>query len=160
LIKNIIIFYFNEEIIKEAEKLPNKAKISLEKGKIIDKEWNNNKLNSLINDCINIENNINEINTIKEKLQKCNSNQKLLYYFNPDKINDFFKIIKEFNFINLNIDSNIIKKIEEIEFIKNRIQNSQKFKNKNIYFIYYFKKQKMRKILLIFIKSVMEFKIY
>ena len=38
--------YINEEIIKESEKLPNKIKISLEKGKIIDKEWNNNnKLN-------------------------------------------------------------------------------------------------------------------
>ena len=70
-------------------------------------------------------------------MQKCNSNQKLLFDFNldrNDKINDFFKMIKEFNFINLKIDSNIIKKIEEIEFIKNRIQNIQKFKNKNIYF--------------------------
>jgi len=129
--------YFNEEIIKEAEQLPNKAKISLEKGKIIDKEWNNNKLNSLINDCINIDNNINEITMIKEKLKHCNSNQNILLNFNldkNDKINSFLKMIKEFNFINLNIDSNIIKSIEEIIFIKNRIQNSQKFKNKNIYF--------------------------
>jgi len=129
--------YFNEEIIKEAEQLPNKAKISLEKGKIIDKEWNNNKLNSLINDCINIDNNINEITMIKEKLKQCNSNQNILINFNldkNDKINSFLKMIKEFNFINLNIDSNIIKSIEEIIFIKNRIQNSQKFKNKNIYF--------------------------
>ena len=104
--------YFNEEIIKEAEQLPNKAKISLEKGKIIDKEWNNNKLNSLINDCINIDNNINEITMIKEKLKQCNSNQNILINFNldkNDKINSFLKMIKEFNFINLNIDSNIIK---------------------------------------------------
>ena len=130
-------FYFNEDIIKVAENLPNKAKISLEKGKIIDKEWNNNKLNSLIFDCISIENNINEINIIKEKLQKCNSNQKILLNFNldrNDKINAFLKMIKEFNFINLNLDSNIIKSIEEIGFIINRIQDSQKFKNKNIIF--------------------------
>ena len=33
------------------------VKLSLEKGKLIDKEWNDkNKLNSIINDCINIEN--------------------------------------------------------------------------------------------------------
>ena len=62
--------YFNEEI---SEKLPNKIKISLEKGKLIDKEWNNNKLNSLINDCINIENDINTINKINEKIKECKS---------------------------------------------------------------------------------------
>ena len=49
--------YFNEEILTETEKLPKKIKISLEKEKLIDKEWdNNNELKSLINDCINIEN--------------------------------------------------------------------------------------------------------
>ena len=48
--------YFKEDIIKESEKLPNKIKKSLEKGKIIEKEWNNEiKINSTINDCILIE---------------------------------------------------------------------------------------------------------
>ena len=66
--------YFSEEILTETEKLPNKIKISLEKGKLIDKEWdNNNKLNSLINDCINIENNIKNINKINEKIKECKS---------------------------------------------------------------------------------------
>ena len=37
----------NEEIIKEIDKLPKKIKISLEKGKEIENNWNNNKLNSL-----------------------------------------------------------------------------------------------------------------
>ena len=32
----------NEEIIKESEKLPNKIKISLEKGKEIENNWNIN----------------------------------------------------------------------------------------------------------------------
>ena len=45
--------YFNEDIIKKGEKLPKKIKISLEKGKLIDKEWENNDLLSYINDCIN-----------------------------------------------------------------------------------------------------------
>ena len=56
--------YFNEDIIKKGEKLPKQIKLSLEKGKLIDKEWDNINLNSYINDCINIENNIKNINTI------------------------------------------------------------------------------------------------
>ena len=65
--------FFNENIIKESEKLPNKIKISLEKGKRINNNWKENKLNSLINDCLNIENNIKSIHKINEKFKKCNS---------------------------------------------------------------------------------------
>ena len=54
--------YFNEDIIKKGEKLPKQIKSSIEKGKLIDKEWDNNNLFSYINDCINIENNINIYN--------------------------------------------------------------------------------------------------
>ena len=62
----------NEDIIKESEKLPNKIKISLEKGKLIDNEWNdNNKLSSNINNCINIENNIKNINIISNNIKNC-----------------------------------------------------------------------------------------
>jgi len=39
--------FINENIMKESEKLPNKIKISLEKGKEIDNNWKNNKLNIL-----------------------------------------------------------------------------------------------------------------
>ena len=49
--------YFNEDIIKKGEKLPNQIKLSLlslEKGKLIDKEWDNNNLNSYINDSITL----------------------------------------------------------------------------------------------------------
>ena len=73
--------YFKEDLIKESEKLPNKIKKSIEKGKIIDKEWNENNLSSLINDCINIENNIKEINIINDNIKKSNLNkdQKIIY---------------------------------------------------------------------------------
>ena len=58
-------FFLNEDIIKENDKLSNKIKISLEKGKLIDIEnKDNQKLNSLINDCLNIENNIIKLNDI------------------------------------------------------------------------------------------------
>ena len=57
--------FFNEDVIKKGEKLPKKIKVSLDKGKQIDKEWDNDNLASYINDCINIESNIKSINTIK-----------------------------------------------------------------------------------------------
>ena len=65
--------YFNDDIIKQIEKLPNKIKNALEKGKIINDEWDKNKLNSSINDCLNIENNIKDINNLNECIKKCNS---------------------------------------------------------------------------------------
>ena len=40
--------YFNEDIIKKGEKLPKQIKLSLEKGKLIYKEWDNNNLYSYI----------------------------------------------------------------------------------------------------------------
>ena len=44
--------YFSDDIIKKGEKLPKQIKTSLEKGKLIDKEWDNINLLSYINDCI------------------------------------------------------------------------------------------------------------
>ena len=44
--------YFNEDIIKESEKLPTKIQKSLKESKINEEEWNDNKLNNYINDCI------------------------------------------------------------------------------------------------------------
>ena len=59
----------NENIIRENEKLPNKIKLSLEKGKLIENEWNdNNKLSSVINNCINIEDNIKNIKLINDNI--------------------------------------------------------------------------------------------
>ena len=57
--------FFKEELIKTSEKLPQKIKIFSEKGKSLNKFWNEyNKLSSLINDCIILEKNIEQI---KEK---------------------------------------------------------------------------------------------
>ena len=83
--------YFDENIIKKGEKLPKQIKISLEKGKLIDKEWDNNNLYSYINDAIKIENHINNINKINENINKCNKNNKIKIDFSPkeDSFNDF-----------------------------------------------------------------------
>jgi len=126
--------FLNEKIIKDSEKLPNKIKISLERGKIIEKEWNNdNKLNSLINDCINIENNINEINTINNKIQNIKDyNDNIVIKFLPDeenKIDEFLGKIKlfgkifAFNHRNLFIDSLILNKNDKYEFIIKALEN-------------------------------------
>ena len=87
--------YFNEDIIKKSEKLPKQIKLSLEKGKLIDKEWDNINLNSYINDCINIENNIKNLNIINENIKKCNTQNKTKFKFNS-KLIQFTETIKSF----------------------------------------------------------------
>jgi len=91
--------YFNDSIMKESEKLPNKIKLSLEKVCVIDKEYNDNNLSLFISDCINIENNIKEINTIKEKIDKCNDLDNFKITFieeNGEEVNKLLENIKEF----------------------------------------------------------------
>ena len=100
--------FLEESIIKESEKLPNKIKISLEKGKNINNKWNNNnELNSIINDCIDIENNIKTINLIQEKEQKYISN-KVEFNFEPEEegIDSFLKEIKLFGKLKMNNNNN------------------------------------------------------
>ena len=109
--------YFKEDIIKKSEKLPNKIKKSLEKGKIIDQEWNDNNLSSFINYCINIENNIDEINILNDNINKCDSNEDIKIVYNIteeeinsmlDNINKFANIITEYNYDNYKIELKIL----------------------------------------------------
>ena len=109
--------YFNEEILTETEKLPNKIKISLEKGKLIDKEWNNNnKLNSLINDCINIENDIKTINTINEKIKECKSTNTQIKFNSGNDDIIILESIKKFGNINSKKESNNNDNINILDF--------------------------------------------
>jgi len=96
--------FFNEEIINNGEKLPKKIKASLEKGKLINKEWDNNNLNLYINYCINIENNIKSMNEINEKFNGCKKNEKIKFKFNPNEesLNKFIEKIKAFGKIGCN----------------------------------------------------------
>jgi len=103
------------ENFKGCEKLSNKIKISLEKGKLIDKEWNDdNKLNSYINDCINIENNLKEINNINESIKKYKSNKniEIKIHIEENKINRILETIarlgKRDNFRWINDEVNIV----------------------------------------------------
>ena len=96
--KQINDIFCNEDLIKESEKLPNKIKISLKRGKLVDKEWNNNELNLFINDCINIENNIEDINIINNNIKKINNikNTDITFLPNEVGINKFLENIKIF----------------------------------------------------------------
>ena len=90
--------YFAQDIIKRGEKLPNTIKLSLEKGKLIEKEEDNNNLSSFINDCIIIENNIKDINIINDNIKKCNNSNDIKIKFIPEEegVNNFIKNIKTF----------------------------------------------------------------
>ena len=95
--------FVNEKVLKESENLTNKIKHSIEKGKRIDNQWNdNNKLSSLINDCINIENNITNSNLINENLKKCYSNKNIKLNFSYDELNNIIDSIKPFGIIYYN----------------------------------------------------------
>ena len=104
--------FLKEDIIKQGDKLPNKIKNSLAKGKLIEEHWNENKLNSLINDCLNIEHNIENINKINEIIKKNNSvNISIKFYPEEKDISEFLEKIKNFGTIespyNNKFDSNI-----------------------------------------------------
>ena len=126
--------FSNENISNMNKNLPKRASMSLEKGKNIDKEWDDeNKLNYIINDCINIENEINEINKINAKIKNIsNYNNIKICFFPLDEKNDdnFCESINSFgeiNIYNYNVsifkDSNICKDIKKYDFILKTIEN-------------------------------------
>ena len=96
--------YFNGDIIKKGEKLPKQIKSSLQKGKLIDKKWDNINLYSYVNDCINIGNNIYNINIINESINKCHINNKIKFKFSPkdNQLDEFLNGIKSFGNIYYN----------------------------------------------------------
>ena len=138
--------FFKEEAIKECEKLPNKIKISLEKGKSIENDDKEDKKVFLINGCIKIENNLKEINNLNENINKFNKLNKINIKFTPeeDEIKSELERIKSFGKIELeNLQflfesSSIINKdINKQNTIINWIQ--EKIKKKNIKFKLIFK---------------------
>ena len=133
--------FCKEDIIEESIKLPNKIKKSLEKGKLSDDDWNNNnKLSSLINDCINIENNIKNINYINDNIKNSNNFKNIKINFSPENesINEFIQSIKKFGKINVLLpifqDSVILKNKDDSKKLIELISNKFKiFKTKLVY---------------------------
>ena len=121
--------FIKEDVIKESEKLPNKIKASLEKGKLININWKENKLNSLINDCLNIEKNIENINLINKSLKENNSFEMNLK-FSPDEkgIYELLETIRKFGVINDNSQKIFDSTIEFNEKLVKSWLNDRKFK--------------------------------
>ena len=134
--------YLNENIIRESENLPNRIKTSLEKGKIVElKLENDNHLNSFINDCINIENNIAEINIIDNKIKNSNSMHSecnIIFFPEENKIEPFLEKIRSFGKISNGFfkDSAILSPNDDNKFILDQIESSINQTIKSITLIY------------------------
>ena len=114
--------FFKDELIKKTEKLPNKIKTSLENGKKIIKDWNENKLNFLVNDCINIENNIQEINKLEKIIKQSNLNDSSNVRFiqTEEEISIIIESIKIFGnvkYMTIDIPSEILNNKEDKKLI-------------------------------------------
>ena len=72
--------YSNKDYIVEIDKFPEKINKSLEQGKMIQSDADKYKLNSLINGCLSIENNILNINQINMSIKKFKSIQNKKYF--------------------------------------------------------------------------------
>ena len=114
---------FNDNILKESQKLPNKIKISLEKGEKLCKEMDNNiNSYSLVYDCVNIENEIKNINLINEKIKKFSSVNSQIKFISGN-IENIIESIKKFGGINEennNLNNNI--NINILDFNPNKIE--------------------------------------
>lgn len=113
---------FDEDTIKETEKLPGKVKKSLEKGGIIKEKWNKeNEISSAINDCLEFEENLKKINDVTQKIKKYNSKKiSIVFTSNTKKLG---KEIKNFGLIT---EDGEIKSDDSSEFSKES-KNSRKF---------------------------------
>ena len=120
--------FLDEDIIKLCEKLPNKINNSLKKGrKLIDDNWKkDNKLNKLINDCLEIEKNIEEINKINETIKKMKTNKEIKFLSNEDEINQICESIKKFGKIKKNYLFNSLIEIDE-DLVKSWLNNRNFF---------------------------------
>ena len=118
--------YFNEGIIKKIDQI----KSLLENVESIDDEWeDDDKSNEIINNCINIENNMKDINIIKAKMEKYIKNDnKFNVQFNND-IDKFINKIKKFGYI---FDSTILKEQNNIKKFNELIDDDKITNNLNL----------------------------
>jgi len=112
-------YLFDENIFKKSEKIPIKIKMSIEKGEeTLRSNWSDyNILNKLINNCIIIENSLNDINKINFNIKKIKSNKiQLKLNLQKKDIDNFINSINDFGKIEKMVD---IKKFYENYFNKN-----------------------------------------
>ena len=132
-------YFFKDDLMDKSENLPKKVKLALEKGKSIENEWNDeNKLNSIINDCINIENEIKSINSINEGIEKLKINEKKKLIFIPENsgLEQFILNIKQFGEISEFLDSLILTKKEDKNKFNKLISSRIKLDNMKLLYRY------------------------
>ena len=112
----------DENLMKLAEKLPKKIKSNIVKASTLEKEWEKNTLCSTLNECINIENNIKEINTLTEKIKDFNENGNIQMKFNikDNEIKNILDKIKSFG----TISDNLLYKFKFKEGLNYTISNN------------------------------------
>jgi len=117
---------FNELFVNENlknKKLPKEINESLEKGKLIQNQWNKNKLNLSINICLNIENNIRYINKINEILKKSSSiNADIKFSPEENGVNALLETIEKFGDI-LTMNKKQLINQNDISLLKNWIKS-------------------------------------
>ena len=107
--------YLKEDLIEEIKRLPNKIKSSIDKGKIIEEQWDEKNFNSLINDSIIIENSIQDINKFNDNIKKSGSNKysKIEYSIDENQINNLLNTIKNFGKITKEGDKEIVEEMKQ-----------------------------------------------
>ena len=117
--------FIKGNLTKNIDKLKNEIKINLEKGKLIDNDWNDsNKLSLLINNCINIEKNTQDLEEINEKAKKCNKGNIEKIKFIPEDENDINKLLKEIqSFGNVYYDDKYFFKVKKCPLNENNDLN-------------------------------------
>ena len=98
--------FVKEDILRKYEAFPYKIKKFIEECKSMDKDWKNEKLNSIINLSINIENSIKNFLEMNENFKKFNSKKiyQVDYGFPKYNINILIKSIKTFGDIYYNYE--------------------------------------------------------
>ena len=122
--------YFNENIVKNNQKLPEKIKELIKTAENANKEYDDNKIDAFINICINIENSIKNIKEINDDIIKCqNFDNKQIKFIpeNEELFKEFLEKIKNFGEL-----KNISLEFVEIE----NPWTIERFKNNKNFFYY------------------------
>ena len=135
--------YFDEGLIKKSEKITSQIKLNLEESKSLDNDWEDkNKIISLIHNCINIENNIKNINEVNTSVKEYNSKDVKIEFYSENymilnTIKNFGKIINLGGgyFENVLNKSKIIENEEQVKMLKEWLpyENKENIKCKLLY---------------------------
>jgi len=128
--------YFKEEFIKENNKLPDKVKKLLDKSEEIKNNWKNNSINSMINDCIIVENEIKIIKELYDKINTINNNSLVLLEFIPESYNNKNLETTIKNFGKINYRELNYKKLNYNEWFTKHSKNYSKEEINNVTFEY------------------------